>query len=215
MGKLDLSTSPETAKLWRSISEQIESLNSRLVPYYQGENRNVYTTDFLVLAAAKRTLSLGRAFLAMMAVPNFGVAAALLRMQLDTALRFSAMAYVESPNTFASEMLRGDRIDKMKTKSGARLTDKLLVERLAKKFPWIPTVYEQTSGYIHLSGRHMWQTFGKIEEEGRTVQFTISDDDVPRPASDYVEILGAFNETTEIVFDLLISWLDAQRRPAQ
>jgi len=206
-----LAQQPEAVDALRSIHNTIESLNSRLISYYEG-NHDFYTTDFLVFAVTKRTLSMGRAFLAMIAIPNFGVAAALLRMQLDTALRFSAMALVESPTKFASDILGDLRIDKMRSRTGQRLTDRYLVQRLSASAsaPWIERVYEETSGFIHLSGRHMYQTFESLNETDRTVKFVMSAEDVSRPPSAYIEIVTAFDATTGLIVSLLTSWLDTR-----
>jgi hypothetical protein len=199
----------DTEAALKSIHVLIEGLNERLIVYYQ-KNADFYSTDFLVFAVTKRTLSLGRAFLAMIAAPNFGVAAALLRMQLDTALRFSAMALVDSAAKFASDVLADERIDKMRSRTGQKLSDKFLVETLSEQYPWIIRVYEETSGFIHLSGRHMYQTFESVNGDDRTVRFVISAEDVKRPAASYLEIVSAFLATTQLVDSMLFSWLSTR-----
>jgi hypothetical protein len=206
-----LASQPDAVAALQVIHDSIETLSERLLPIFSGGG-DVYTTDFLVFAVAKRMLSVGRAFLQMIAMPNFGVAAALLRMQLDTALRFSAMALVESPSQFASDILADKRIDKMTSRGGQRLTDRYLLERLAKSFPWVGGVYESTSGFIHLSGRHMYQTFSKVNDADKTVNFIISAEDVPRPPKDYVEIVRAFADVTRLCDGLLFSWLGMREK---
>lgn len=175
---------------------------------------DMYVSDFLVFAAAKRTLSVGEAFLTMIAEKNFGVAAALLRMQLDTAIHFSALALVESTEDLATKVLGNEKIRDMRARSGERLTDKFLVETLTAKLPWVAPVYRDTSGFIHLSGRHMAQTFHAPDDETRTVKFIVSAKDVPRPADDYQEILEAFTATTHLVISLLLTWLESHPRNA-
>ena len=218
MKNLDLSThhlgqNRDAADALQSIFSAIESLNQILIKHL-GAGAGLYATDFVVFAAAKRTLSLGRAFLSMIEVPNFGVAAALLRMQLDTVLRFSALARVKNQEDFAMAMLRGDRISKMVSVSGEKLTDKFLISRLSKTVPWIEDVYRETSGFIHLSDRHIGQTFSGLNDENRTFRFEISAEDVKRPAEDYVEIARAFEATTNLVISLLTSWLETKPRVA-
>jgi len=180
---------------------------------YYASNGALYSEDFLVFAAAKRIHSVGQAFLTMIAAPNFGVAAALLRMHLDTALRFSAMALVESPEKFASDILGDSRVDKMCSRTGHRLTDRYLVEGLSASAPWIREVYNASSGFIHLSGRHMYQTFSDVNDAERTMKFVVAAEDVPRPSRDYIEIVRAFEATTNLAVSLLLSWLSA--RPAK
>lgn len=43
----------------------------------------------------------------------------------------------------------------MKCSDNEQMTDKYLVDRLAKQDPWIKRVYDATSGYIHFSDRHI------------------------------------------------------------
>ena len=70
-------------------------------------------------------------------------------MQLDTALRFYAGFIVHEPHEFAMNVLKGDRIDKMKDKDGNRMTDRYLVTQLANEYPWVEEVYERASNYVH------------------------------------------------------------------
>lgn len=206
-----LKESAEALALLKSITRQSKDLPGKLVQYYLAGSP-MWETDFLVFAAAKRTMSLCEAFLATMRSKNFGAAAGLLRMQLDTSLRFSGLAHVADQQQYARRILGGEPINKMKAASGERLSDKFLSEALSKKLPWVRSVYVATSGFIHLSERHIFQTFDQVEEASRTVRSLISAEDVDRPAEDYLEILHAFDDSTKLACHLVESWLE-QTRP--
>jgi hypothetical protein len=62
-------------------------------------------------------------------------------------------------------------------------------------------VYEQTSDFIHLSGRH---------EKSRTVRFGIGGKDPPRSDETYFEIADTFFEATKVVGLLLLGYFGAR-----
>ena len=100
---------------------------------------------------------------------NFICAGALLRLQLDTALRIMAGFIVEEPHKFADAVMAGSRINRMKDREGKRMTDRYLVTKMSKNFPGVETVYEQTSNYIHFSNIHILSmSDGKHIQMGHT-----------------------------------------------
>jgi hypothetical protein len=166
----------------------------------------MYPLDFLAFAAAKRHASTTSAFVTMIRSWNMVVARALLRMHIDTSLRFSASWHVDDPHKFATSVLKGERIDKMKTRAGQRLTDSHLVQLHKERHPWLPAVYEHLSGYVHFSGAHIADSIEGMGEEDRTVQFLISDQDLKFPEFSWVEILECFREATSILGTFLQGW---------
>jgi hypothetical protein len=134
------------------------------------------------------------------------IARALLRMHIDTALRFSAAWHVAEPHSFATDVLKGERIDKLKTRTGARLTDAHLVQLHKDKHPWLPAVYEHLSGYVHFSGAHISDAIEDLGEQDRTIQFLIADQDLKFPEFSWIEILECFREATSILGTFLQGW---------
>ena len=90
-------------------------------------------------------------------------------MQIDTALRFSALSLVDDPEAFADAVLGDERIDRLTDRNGERLRDAYLVERLVGVAPWLPEVYACTSAYIHLSGQHIFSAIQHLDDETRTI----------------------------------------------
>ncbi|HYI87880.1 MAG TPA: hypothetical protein VEX61_12365, partial [Burkholderiales bacterium] len=72
----------------------------------------MYTADFLLLGVAKRTLALSSGFRGLIETRNFTCAAALVRMQVDPALRVFAGTLVPNTADYAMAVLRGDPINK-------------------------------------------------------------------------------------------------------
>ena len=166
----------------------------------------MYPLDFLAFAAAKRHASTTSAFTAMIRNWNMVVARALLRMHIDTSLRFSAAWHVADPHKLASSVLKGERIDKMKTSTGQRLTDAHLVQLHQEQHPWLPAVYERLSGYVHFSGSHISDSIESMGEEDNTVEFLISDQDLKFPEFSWVEVLECFREATSTLGLFLQGW---------
>jgi hypothetical protein len=166
----------------------------------------MYPLDFLAFAAAKRHASTTSAFIAMIRSWNMVIARALLRMHIDTSLRFSAAWHVSDPHKFSTSVLKGERIDKMKTRTGHRLTDAHLVQLHQQTHPWLPVVYERLSGYVHFSGAHISDSIEGVGEDDSMMQFLISDQDLKYPEYSWVEILECFRETTSILETFLQGW---------
>src|SRR6266702_2099317 len=116
----------------------------------------MFPFDLLSFGAVKRNIGTARAFQMMIESWNMVCARSLLRIHIDTSLRFSAAWLVDEPHEFAMRVLKGERIDKMKDKDGRRLTDAHLVSVHAAEHPWLLDVYKSLSGYVHFSGSHIY-----------------------------------------------------------
>ncbi|MCO8312549.1 hypothetical protein [Pseudomonas mandelii] len=159
----------------------------------------MFPLDWMVFAAIKRGLSTASAVTAMVRAWNMVCARSLLRMHIDTALRFSAAWLVSEPHAFATRVFEGARIDKLTDRNGKRLTDAYLVEMHKNEHPWLPDVYANLSGYVHFSGSHINDAISHFVEEDRTIEFLISDSDLKFPEFSWVEILECFREATSIL----------------
>jgi hypothetical protein len=166
----------------------------------------MFPLDLLAFAAVKRHASTTSAFVAMVRAWNMVIARALLRMHIDTSLRFSAAWHVAEPHIFATQVLKGERIDKLKTRTGARLTDSYLVQLHKDERPWLPSVYEHLSGYVHFSGTHIADAIEGLGDKDRTIQFLVSDEDRKFPDFSWIEVLECLREATSILGTYLQGW---------
>lgn len=168
--------------------------------------------DFFVLGATRRTLAQARGFRQLIEARNFPCAAAILRMQLDTAMRVNALSIVAEKHVACRQVLDGARFSRLKDRNGKKLTDAHLREELARSHPWISQVYEQASDFIHLSGRHFYSSIASTEDDTRIARFSISGEDPPRPESVYFEIADTFFEATRLASLLILSYLTERTR---
>lgn len=159
----------------------------------------MFFMDHLALGAAKRAISTASAFRMMIESWNMTCARSLLRLHIDTALRFSAAWLVDDPHGFAQRVLQDERIDKMKDKDGNRLTDAHLVKVRSSDYPWLPAVYERLCGYVHFSGSHLYDSIASLDGEESTISWHISEADLKFPESSWVEVAECFCEGTAIL----------------
>jgi hypothetical protein len=61
------------------------------------------------------------------------------------------------------------------------MTDKFLVKKFSEEYKWIEKVYNNTSGYIHLSEKHLFANVANLNPEDMSFIMKVSDrsDNVP------------------------------------
>jgi hypothetical protein len=172
----------------------------------------LYPFDVFANGAVARSLALAKGFRQMIVQRNLVCAGALVRLQLDTALRVTAGWSVDDPHAFAMAVARGERIDRMKDRHGNRLLDKTLVENLAKDHPWVPKVYEVASDFIHLSDRHLARAF-ELNDDGKRFSICVSSEDPPGLDDSYVEAITYFRKATDLLLHYLEGWVFTKENP--
>ncbi|QND63512.1 hypothetical protein HB777_06055 [Mesorhizobium loti] len=188
--------------------EQIEDEILRRASRLMQEGGNIYVSDLFVLGAVKRVLALASGFRTLMAERNFTCCAGLLRMQIDTAARVNALKFVDSMDALCQAVLSGKRFDKQKDRDGQFLRDNALISKLAADFPWVGDVYKETSGFVHLSERHMFTSMVNSDDTSRKIQFFIGAKEPERPDEAYFEILDCFFEATEMTGSIILGYVE-------
>lgn len=168
-----------------------------------GSNAFMFPLDLITFGAVKRNLSLTAAMRLLVESWNLVCARSILRLHIDTSLRYSAAWLVDKPHDFATKILGGERIDKLKDRDGKRLTDARIVEVRSLDYPWLPDVYANLSGYVHFSGSHVFDSIASMNSETRTFSFEITDTDMNFPEASWIEVLECFRHATEILAQYL------------
>lgn len=177
------------------------------------DDDKLFPVDLLAIGGIKRCLSQVAGFKLLVEACNLVCARGLLRLQIDSALRFFAVFLVEEPHCFAGKVLGGEQINKIKDRNGKRMTDAYLVSRLASDHPWLPKVYKITSGYVHFSDRHLFAPVHSVDHESRSVQYVLSDTDTNYPEATWVEVIECFTEATDIFLKYLEGWVFTKANP--
>lgn len=176
-----------------------------------GENNStIFPLDLLASGAVKRGVSAAGAIKVLVESWNMVSARSLLRMHLDTALRFSAAWLVENPQEFAMLAISGRPINKLKDREGKILSDARLVEIRAADYPWLPKVYENLCGYVHLSATHLSDAIKSFDEDGG-ISLRISQSDFDFPESSWLELIDCFRENTAILAKFLEGYAVTKR----
>ena len=199
--------SPRVLQLLNELEGDRKSMLKLGMALMGGTDAPIFPLDLITFGAVKRNLSLTAAIRLLVESWNIVCARAVLRLHIDTSLRYSAAWLVNKPHDFATRILSGERMDRMKDKDGKRLTDAHIVEVRSSDYPWLPDVYANLSGYVHFSGSHVFDTFASMNGETRSVSFEISDTDMKFPEASWVEVLECFRHATEI----LAHYLDGYR----
>ncbi len=178
----------------------------------------LFPVDLLAKAVINRSAHLTRAFRVLVEHRNFIAAAALLRLQIDSCLRFHAVWLVEDAHDFSMKVMQGEHVRRLRDRDGELMTDGYLAMKMNDKHPWILRVYKRTSGYIHLSESHIFNTFTPPSAEDRRQGFqtiTVGFEDNFDDDSLYEEATEAFIETTKTLFHYLVGWVSTKERGRQ
>jgi hypothetical protein len=176
----------------------------------KADNGNMYQVDLLAIGAFKRSSGNIKGFKLLVESKNMAASRSLLRVQLDTFLRFSAIALVENANEFASKVLSGEQIRKLKDKLGKKMSDAYLVQTLSKEYDWLQKVYDDLCGYIHFSNKHIFDSFNSFDDENRKIEFLFGNEDHKYPEYSWVEIVDCFTMSLNIFFVYLDAWVDSK-----
>jgi hypothetical protein len=178
----------------------------------QADDGNIYTTDLWVGAALNRSIHVLAGFCWMVERRNAACAVGLLRFQLDTAMRLFAISLVKNPDEFVSALIGGERLDRMTDRHGKQLRDRYLAEELTKQRDWFLRVYDNTSGFVHMSGRHITTAALSVEDFQVVQSFGAVDDHWT--AEDIEEAVDAFQATTEMILSMGCSMLHGKNNLA-
>jgi hypothetical protein len=167
--------------------------------YRRYSNGPISYQHFYLFGIARRALALSVAFRKMIEERNSLVASSIIRMQLDTVLRLYALFWVADPEEFAAKVFKGTPINKLKAGDGQPLTDKYLRDRVTERNTWIPSVYQESSGYIHFSHRHIKAALDLADPESGHAQLQIGARDMDKPIRYYGELLRAFRHLNMMI----------------
>jgi hypothetical protein len=197
------------------VSRKVELLREKLDDHLrlaalciQAACGNLYSPDLWVNAATRRSLQLLDGFATMILSRNLCCCGALLRIQVDTAVRLFAMSIVEDADDFVRHMLSGGKLSHLKDRSGNKLTDRHLCQELSRLYPkceWLPRVYEATCEFVHMSGRHVTH-MTKVREDDRSMVTNIGVCDDNWSEASMGEAVDAFGAATDVILGFVHCW---------
>lgn len=179
----------------------------------KAEGGTLYPFDIYVCSILHRALNLTLGFCELLENRNIMCAGSLLRLQIDNCLRLFAGFIVRDPHKFALEVIEGKKISSLKDENGKLMKDYYLVEQLSLDAPWIKPVYKETSGYIHFSEKHIFNSVRALNEENMKIEMKITKFDQNIPDKLYNEAIDAFDSATELLVKYIKGWIFTKNNP--
>ena len=157
--------------------------------------------DWILWAAAQRSIDHVLGFDHLIRNGNVTCAFAIMRMQLDILIRLYGI-HIAADRQKAYESFRKlTPLSKLKDSQGKRLTDSYIVGRLGQRYEWMERVYKSTSRFVHFSGKHAYAIMTPDSSDSLAFRFAIGPEVNNRGLGHYKEGIVAFAHTTDIVWD--------------
>jgi hypothetical protein len=181
---------------------------------WRADGDALYWNDLIANAVAQRSLHLVDGFVSLVRKRNLACAAPLIRLQLDNVLRLYAASMFRSGRDVFDALIAGTPLSRLKAPDGSRLHDAYLKRKAGEVFPWLPSVYDATSGFIHLSSPGILAPFIRPAGDGTFDMGVGLETGRPWSLAERMEAVEAFTEATTAVLKMLASWHDAKAREA-
>lgn len=183
--------------------EETSAALVRLPGTYMGPlGSKITDIDWYVLAAIKKTASMTHAFCTLARAKNTLAATALIRLQLDTAIRIFGLSLVDDLEATGLHLMNEESYQKLRSRNGELLQDGMLHRELNKHYPGLSAVYQATSAYVHLSAAHI--KTGLSDRPGSPLlYFHLNGTDESLPNESFAEIVDSFDQSTSLAAELI------------
>jgi len=171
---------------------------------------SLFKEDLYFLAAINRCLDLIDGFIELIKNRNLTCAGALLRLQMDNCMRAYAVFIAEDKDKVVNCIISGERIDNLIDNTGKKLKDGYLKKQLNTLDHRFQQVYDQASGYIHLSTKAFYQTI--VSTEDNTIETQIGHKLPDRYNETLVEGIQAFVHFTKLFYKIIEAVADSKER---
>jgi hypothetical protein len=190
------------------LLQELENLEYKIKDLFKKINTSfIYPLDILANTVLDRSLHIIFGFTKLIRDENFIAASHIVRCHLDNILRFYAATLVNDPQDFAYQIMKGVQVDKLKDKEGNYLKDSLLRNKLNKNYPWVTNVYKETSGFIHLSSKHVFTSSKLIDNKKRIIEFSLSKKDNYVTDVSRSEAIRCMIEITNVLCHFIEDWI--------
>lgn len=202
------------AEYFEKVSTEIEELKcireaeKAIVARIIGQS--LFKEDLFFCASADRNMNLIDGYIEMLNTRNLTCAGALLRLQMDNYMRTYAAFIAKNKKSVIDCMIKGGKISNQVDQDGNRMCDGYLKKVLCKFDSRFSDVYNQASGYIHLSNKAFYQTVKKCDNY--TIEWQIG---APLPERHYhvlIEATQAFIHFTKLHNKMLTTVAESKQQ---
>lgn len=200
-------------------AEQIQPIINNLIKQRQEMGNiakeiighNLFIEDLFFCTSADRCTGLIDGFINMLEQRNLTCVGALLRLQMDNCLRTYAAFIAQDKKAVVHCIIDGEQINKQKDNQGKFLSDGHLKDRITKEIdPQFRQVYDQASGYIHLSSKAFYQMIDEIKDNSINFQVGLALPEKRNPV--LIEAANAFFHFVKLHQKLLFAVVESKRR---
>lgn len=199
---------------YQEIEERIanlQSLRREAISLSRGMiGESLLQEDLFFCAAADRCIRLIDGFIPMLRDRNLTCAGVLLRMQMDNCMRTYAAFIAEDRNAVVNCIIDGNPINKLKDVNGKKMMDGYLKDELTKMDPLFSRVYDNASGYVHLSEKAFYQTVANCENN--TIGLGIGTPLPEKRNKTLVEGAAAYIHFVKLQFKMLQAVVESKQR---
>jgi len=173
--------------------------------FLTADGGSIWPLDLFILGVANRSYEILAAYLDAFDSWYICAAAPMVRLQLDNLVRVCYVAQYPHPHDLSMELFGGTEFRRLKHSDGELLRDRKLVELAEPMHPWLPSVYEAASGWVHLSPLHLTAGVSLDEQEASLgMEFPLRYERLP--AQFLAEMQGAMTQATEELFGYIETW---------
>ena len=172
--------------------------------------QTLFKEDLFFCSALNRNVQLSEGFVALLQQRNLSCAGAILRLQLDNCMRTYAAFIAMDKDAVVDCVIHGKKISDQMDADGKKMTDAHLKKKMVEFNASFPNVYNQASGYIHLSDMAFYETVVGIE--GQTLTWQIGQPLQERFNPLLLEAADAFIYFTKLHHKMLQAVIDSKER---
>jgi len=170
----------------------------------------LFKDDLFFCASLNRCINLIDGFILLLNTRNLTCAGAILRLQIDNCLRTYAAFIAEDKNKVIDCIINGKRIDKEKDTHGCKMTDGYLKKKLEQMDVSIAIIYNNASGYIHLSDKAFYETV--ISCDNNAIEFQVGRELPEKRNPILIEMLEAFIHFVKLHYKMIIAVVESKKR---
>lgn len=204
-------TNEEYSNALVSRIEQLQALRKNAVTIAAGIiGESLCMEDLFFCASVDRCIRLIDGFIPMLQDRNLTCAGVLLRMQMDNCMRTYAAFIAEDRDAAVQCVIDGNPIKNLKDTNGKKMTDGHLKDEITKIDSVFSKVYDNASGYVHLSEKAFYQTVEKCADN--KLEFQIGQP-LPEKRNDpLLESADAYIHFVKLHFKMLQAVVESKER---
>lgn len=204
-------TNEEYSIALASRIEQLQTLRKNAVTIAAGIiGESLCMEDLFFCASVDRCMRLIDGFIPMLQDRNLTCAGVLLRMQMDNCMRTYAAFIAEDRNAAVQCVIDGNPIKNLKDTNVKKMTDGHLKDEITKIDSVFSKVYDNASGYVHLSEKAFYQTVEKCADN--KLEFQIGQP-LPEKRNDpLLESADAYIHFVKFHFKMLQAVVESKER---